>query len=464
MQILQLIYSLGSLAFIYYLTSKADNKWFLSIILLWLFSTPILINPNFTISFQFAGFDLQPSRILFLFLSLQLFLFVIRARIDGKSLLEFRVHRLRFFELCAVIYILWAILAIGLNINELGMRVVIVDIIKLLTFLLVYFFARECISPRDFYCFATALAVFAILSSLVGIYQFFVDPGFFRIGVSRIAFGSYIRGNGFFLSEYDQGVFLTIALIVGLMTLHSKWSKALIITVLPIGSFCTMHRASWLIMMVAFGFIMMREFHKTYPWILNGALAMTLAAFVLFNLPPQWSNPEGFLFQMVNGRVEDNTWEIRLSYNRFAMDMIQKYPLGIGDYDSDVYVREAYKMSMDFLEGSPLIVHNGFLSSGVLYGVTGMATFTLFILATLSHYFSRELRSKNIGIVIVLIMILFVFINMSQDFSFLGNQIGLLLGLLIGAALSLNSYVENSHPLAPPAVPFETVQPRQIGS
>jgi O-antigen ligase len=443
MQAPQLIYILVSLVLWSYWISKAENKWFLAAILFWLFSLPILEDPRYVISLPFAGFDLQSSRILFLFLSATLFFFIFRAWIEGRSLIEYTVRRFRFYELWMAIFISIALVIIVLNIRELGARPAIVIAVKLLTFLLIYSFARECISPHDFHLLAVAIVTFAILSSLVGIYQFFGDVNFFRIGVTRAAFGSFFRGNGLFDSEYDQGLFLTIALIIGLITIQAKWVKTLIVTIIPVGVFCTMHRGSWAILLIALGFILMREFRKIYPWILSGAIIVILALLVVVNLPLQRNYPGSFLDQMINQRVEDNTLDVRMTLNEYAIKMIQKYPLGIGAYSSSIYIQEAYNNSIDFVEGSPLIVHNGFLAIGVLYGIAGMGAFALFMLTTLIHYLQKNIRSTKIGFVAALVVISFLLINMTQDLSFMGEKSGLFLGLLIGSAISLNSYSEN---------------------
>ena len=440
MQAPQLIYFLGSFILICYWVNKAENKWFLFAILFWLFSTPILGDEYFPISIHFAGIDFQPSRILFLFFSGMLCLFIIQAKVAGRSIFEYALHRFRFYELWMVIYICIAIVIILFNYPEIGVRAVVVNIAKLLTFPLVYFFARECVSRKDFHLLAVAIVTFAILSSLAGIYQFFGDASFFRLGVSRPAFAAYIRGNGFFTSEYDQGIFLTIALAVGMITIQNRWAKALMIAILPLGVFFTMHRASWAILAIAFGMVIIREFRNTYLWIILSATVATVAVFIVLNMPLQQDNLGNFVKQMINLRVGDNTWDVRLNYNQFAIHMLQKYPLGIGDYASDVYLREAYKQSMDFFQGAPLIIHNGFLSAGVIYGVAGMIAFTLFTLTTLLHYLQEELLSTNIGFMIVSVMVSFILINTTQDFSYLGNQICIFLGLLIGAALSLDSF------------------------
>ncbi|HEY9828233.1 MAG TPA: O-antigen ligase family protein [Stenomitos sp.] len=447
MQLPQLIYIVGCSILILYWVSKVENKWFIFTILFWIFSLPILGDSRFTISLNFAGIDLQPNRILFLTLSAAFCFLIISARVRGTDLLDLKVHRFQLYELWMCFYILIAILTIIINTYDLGVRATIVTIVKLLTFLLVYFFSRECITSKDFQQLAHAIVFFAILSSLVGTYQFFGDAYFFRIGVLRPAFGSYIRANGFFTSEYDQGMFLTIAMVIGMLTIQNKWMRVLTITIIPLGTFFTMHRGSWLILIVALGGIVIREFRRMFPWVIAGGVTVVLALFITINLSAQGKNSTNFWNQLIDLRVTQNTWNSRISYNQFAIYMIQKYPLGIGAYMSDIYEREAYsKKLIDFVDGVPLVIHNGFLAAGVLHGITGMIVFVLFILSLLFHYLKKMSCSPNLRLMMILIIFSFVIINMTQDFSSIGDQPGIFIAILIGAALSLNSYIEKPVP------------------
>ena len=443
MEVPQVMYCLGSLALIFWLVSKSENKWFAAFILFWLYSPPILANPRYTISISFAGFDLQSDRILFLLLLFTLFLFMLQAKILGKSILDFPIARFRLFELWMVIYIVIAVLILMLNLSELGTRTVIVGTIKLFTFLLVYFFARECVSPQDFRLLAVAVVTFAILSSLVGIYQFFRDPSFFQNGVSREAFGTYIRGIGFFESEYEQGIILTWALIIGVAVIRNFWIRTLIVTIIPLGVLFTMHRASWIILLVALGAIMLQRLRKNYFWISLSALGAILVLFGALNMSWKGYYSGSFLSQMVGSRVQENTWGVRLAYDQFALEMLVEYPLGIGDYSSSIYNKAVHKRSLDFMYGGDaLIVHNGPLSAGVKYGIAGSIAFMLFLFTALYYFTRKGMSSGIIGPMAGLITLTLILINITQDFSFLGNQVGTFLGLFLGISLSLNPYVE----------------------
>ena len=447
MQMTQLIYSAGSLALIIYLVRKAENKWFLSAILLWLFSMPILGNPNHMISLPIVGIDLQPSRILFLFLSGTIVLSISKTITTGKKLLDFTTHRVQAYEFWMISYIGFATLSMMLNLEDLGLQVVIVNLQKLLTFLLVYFFACECISSQDFHLLAASIVIFGFLSALVGIYQFAVDPFFFRIGDARAAFGSHLRGNGLLSAEYDQGIYLTLVLIVGMTTFKNKWIRVFMMALLPLGVFFTMHRASWIIFSISFWMILLREMRNRYLWIFSGGVFATLLLFLVMNTSLTGKLSGGFLDELITNRVMANTLDDRMEYNRFAMEMIQKYPLGIGDYASQAYAEKAYTKSLLFLGGDPMIVHNGFLSAGVKYGFLGLVTFSLFIITSNFSFLKYYIQNRSYWFPPLMITLIFPLFNFTNDFSFFGSHICLTIALLIGAYISASGskYIGNLH-------------------
>lgn len=447
MQIYESAYALASLGLAFYLIKQANNKWLFGSMFFLIYSTPILGNPRYTISIPSTGFDLQPGRIIFLFLTMMLAFFIFRLKARRKSVLDFEFRKIKTFEVWMIAYIGIVILVLGLNIDSLGAKTVLVSWIKWITFLLVYFFTRECVTPQDFMLLTKAILVFAIFSALVGAYQFLFDPYFFRIGVARIAFIGYVRGNGFFFSEYDQGIFLVFAAIVAVTTLRNKWQSGLIIIIVSLGVFFTMHRTSWAALIIILGILLVFSVQNKLAMLFVGAMLGLLIAFAFLNIPWERYYSGSFFDQLIRNRVEDDTLGVRMRYNRFALEMLEKYPLGIGDYGSKLYRKEAYKQALDEINGNTLIIHNGFLSAGVQYGIAGMLIYILFLVSTLIHALQREQTEKNIKLMIALVVITVCIYNMTQDFSSLGNQIGIFLGLLLGSLFSLNEIPDKPYPL-----------------
>jgi hypothetical protein len=418
---------------------KAENKWFVAAILFWLFSIPILGNPHYVISIPGIGIDLQPSRILFLFLSGIVIWHLVQTKIRGKSFLDFKVHRLQVYELCMVAYIGFAVLSMIVNLTEVGLQVLIVQTTKLATFLLLYFIAREYLSFHDFYILIKAFVFFGLFSALVGIYQFIVDPFFFRIGDMRPVFGAYYRSNGFLYAEYDQGIYLTMVFIIGMTTLEERWIKALIIILVPLGVFLTMHRASWMIFSIAFVIILLREIRKNYQWIYLTGLGVLFLICTTIIVALSTRVSRSFVDQLIKQRVTVNTLDVRLDYDRFALKMILMHPLGIGEYNSNEYAKEAYTQSMGFLSGRPLVIHNGYLAAGVKNGLLGLILFTLFLFTAIYRFLKYSHLWGKYWFPPILLLLVFLLINLTNDFSFFGTEIYLLLALLIAGYISASS-------------------------
>jgi hypothetical protein len=111
----------------------------------------------------------------------------------------------------------------------------------------VYVCAKKFIKKDDFVLFQIAILAFAVLSTIVAIYQFFIDPQFFRFGGLRSAFLDYYRSTGLFASEYNQGLFLNLYHCC--ISMNLSWrNKIFFIALLCAGIFVTMHRSvGWLI-------------------------------------------------------------------------------------------------------------------------------------------------------------------------------------------------------------------------
>lgn len=439
MKIPQLVYCVASFGMIAYLTSKAERKWFFFIVLSWLFSTPIIGDQNYPVCLHFAGIDLQPSRILFLFLLAMLLLFIVLAKVNGKSLLEYSVNRIRFFELVMFIYV-WITILLMVVMKEMSTQGIVVKSVELSTFILLYFFARENISSNDLHLLALSIITFAVLSSLVGVYQFFGDSSFLRIGGPRVAFGSYIRASGLFPEEYDQGIFLNISLVVGIFTLQNRWGKSIILTTIPLGLFCTMHRASWVVFVLILGIMFLKEIRNRYMWaaIFIGGICVILLLFIVLNISLPGNFSGNFLDMLMRGRLFANTVDERINYYKFALEMMQKYPLGIGDYNTGVYAKEVYDRSTGLASSivPSLVIHNGFLSVGVKTGFLGFILFISFVLASIIHFFKNSIQKGKFWLAPLMIMIIFLLQNLTNDFSSLGSQKCLTIALLVGGYVS----------------------------
>src|SRR5450759_515959 len=59
------LYILFSLISCFFLIRRTNNRYFVGLCIIWLFSVPILDNPDFSITIPYVGFNLTSSRLLF---------------------------------------------------------------------------------------------------------------------------------------------------------------------------------------------------------------------------------------------------------------------------------------------------------------------------------------------------------------------------------------------------------------
>ena len=426
------------------LMSKAKNNAFIGLFLLWLFGSPIFLNPRYVISLSFFGFDIQPTRFLFLILTPVLYLSVMTPRRFLTQSGSFRPTRFKSYELLLFGFILVVMFVSVINIGPIGSRRVFANVTNAIAFIVVYLCSKKFMKKDDFTLIQIAFLTFAAISAIVAIYQFFVNPDFFRLGSIRGLFLNYYRSNGVFTSEYDQGMFLVYSIIV-VMSTNLTWRiKIPFIVIVSAGVFVTMHRLSWVALIFTLGmiwFLYLRKNLLTYILV-----PLTLLVFTIFALNVSWSQlPIGkFGSKLIANRILADTLSGRFSQYKFAFYMLKEYPLGIGDYFTSFYDWVAYSQGVSTDESGTraLIVHNGFLSAGVKYGILGLILFSLFIFTSILDFLKHSIREGKNWYPLLMILLVFLIFNLTNDFSFLGNQMGVTLAWLIGGYVSLNNQIE----------------------
>lgn len=429
-----------------FLLSKAKNKAFTGLFLFWLFGSPIFLNPSFVISLTFFGIDIQPNRFLFLVLTPLLYVSImVPPRISSRSGSLYS-SRLRLGEILLIGYVLIIIFALVLNAGSISIRRAIIDSSSAITFIVVYFCAKKFINNDDFVLFQNAILSFAVLSAIVAIYQFFIDPLFFRLGAFRGAFLDYYRSNGLFTAEYDQGLFLILAIIVAI-SMNLRWrNKIFLIALLCAGVFVTMHRLSWVAMITTLGLIWFFYFRKSLLTYVFVPLILIIIVIVALNVP--WSQMAigKFGSSLITTRLLADNISGRISQYKFSFDMIKEYPLGIGSYGTDFYTQISYNHGIP-LAGTATnrgdnirtyIIHNGFLSAGVKYGILGLILFSLFIFTSIFDFFKNSIQKGKNWYPLFMIMVVFLVFNLTNDFSFIGSQISMALAWLLGGYVAVN--------------------------
>jgi hypothetical protein len=429
------------------LLSKAKNKAFFGLFLLWLFGSPIILNPRYTISLNFIGIDIQPNRFLFLVLTPVLYIWILTPRRFITQDYSSKVTRLRLYEKLLIGYILIVIFALVINIDSMSLSTVISDITNAITFVVVYFCSKNFINNDDFVFFQIAILTFAAISAIVALYQFFINPEFLRIGVVRSAFSSYYRSNGLFEAEYDQGLFLNMSIIVAMSMNLRRWIKIFFIAIVCAGIFVTMHRLSWVAMIIALGLIWFLYLRKNLLTYILVPLIIFIVGIVAFNLP--WSQLAigRFGSSLIQQRILSDTLSERISQYKYSFYIFREYPLGMGGYFTSSYTQTVHNFGIPLvnINNDPygdriaLVVHNGFLSAGVKYGILGLILFTLYIFTSIFDYLKYSIQKGKNWYPLFMIMLIFLVFNLTNDFSFLGTQIGVAVAWLIGGFVSVNN-------------------------
>jgi len=405
--------------------------------LLWLYLSPIIGNPDYMLSFNLFGFDLQPRRLLFLVLAgVLIFSFINPKRPKGSEHKQ-KNSTINSFELWMIIFFVIAIFSQIININLVGTRITIANITNMAAFALVYICAKKYMTTEAFGVLLKGLLIFAVISSLIGILQFFVDDQFFRLGSYRGGVTGFVRSNGLFVSEYEQGMYLAIALPIGIGILSNRYLKILYVGILALGVFVTLHRMSAIAFILA---LMITWFLSIKDDIGKIALSLLVVSLVLVGLILiSWTNvtSQGFLDTLINERLLVDNTTIRMDLNEFAVELIKKYPLGIGDYFTEIYDNEARLNQIDTLDYGALRIHNGYLAAGVKYGVLGLLTFSIFLFSTALFFIRRRVELDWMWYVPVISILVIVIFNLTQDFSFLGNSATILWALLLGSFVSI---------------------------
>lgn len=437
MQIIHFIYLLFVLVIFIYLLKNLNNSGFVLLILLWLYLYPILGNPEFMLSVNFFGFDLQPNRLLFLILSGMLIFSIINTTHNHDPDTKHRSTKINPFEWWLIIFFVIAIFSQIINIDLVGSRKTIANITNMVAFIVVYISAKKYMTAESFVVLLKGLIIFAVISSFIGIFQFFVDDQFFRIGSYRGGITGFVRSNGLFDSEYEQGMFLAMALPIGIGIFANRNIKILYAGILALGVFVTLHRMSAIAFILA---LMITWFLTIKDDIGKIAVSMLLITIVLLGLVLiSWTNitSQGFLDTLINDRLLVDNTTIRMVLNEFALKLIIKYPLGIGDYFTEVYDKEAIANQIVMLDYGALRIHNGYLAAGVKYGVLGLLAFSIFLFSTALFFIRRKVALDWRWYVPVISTMVILLFNLTQDFSFLGNQVLIIWAILLGSFISI---------------------------
>jgi len=418
-----------------YLTLKSNSrhKFITFIITYWILAGTVLNTEYFIIDIKTLPFDLQPPRIIFILFSIYLILVWVGGYkpppIHGKT---------PKFERYLYLYILLSIIVYTIHIGDvLSVKEFLASTTVLLTFLVIYLALKRTADKGMIKAFGRALLIVCVISSLIGIYQFLVDPLFFRLGSERAAFTGLLRSNGIFHAEYLQSYFLILGIIVALFTIRKNLPKYTLIGLFLLGIIFTFHRMSWIITALLFTLYFIKVKKKR---ILQMTAVAVFIGVILFSfLSIFFSTTEIKRNPFVQKRLLADTMRARIGYYTMVFKNIPKsWLIGFGSKKSDVYYSAMLKAGYgeQWARGEVGGIHNWYLAIMFFKGIPAFILYTAFIILAF-YYFWKLAKFKHIFYFIMSFEVIkYIMLNMTNSFA-LGKDLGLLLAIFLGTGVAV---------------------------
>jgi O-antigen ligase len=401
--------------------------------MIWLFSTPILNNSDLSITIPFVGFNLTSSRLLFFGMLPQVALYLADRVRNSKFKYSYR------FELVLVAYFFTLVIAQFINIQEIQLKFVLNNLVAALTFVFIYFLAKWQITQKDIKVLKQAFLLFGIISGIVGIIQFTIDPYFLRFGDTRSAFGSFLRSNGLNSAEHIQGAIMVIALIITHDLYKNVWIKFGLSGLFTVAAFFTMHRLTWVIFsMVAIGILGFNN-RKKFTFLIYSTILFCLIGIMIF-INFEFEINRAIANSDFSTRLFSDTLSGRIAYYVKTPDIVRAYPLGIGDYTNSGYLYWAIDSGILSTYYSVTVIHNGLLATLVKFGIVGLICFVIFYAYVIAFSLDLYKTKHKTGLFLLLLCVVYLGYNATNDYSFSTWQnLSIILNLFLGSIVGIES-------------------------
>ena len=419
-----------------YLTLKSNpaHKFITFIITYWLLAGSVLNTEYFIIDIKSLPFDLQPPRIIFILFTTYLIL-VWAGRIKNVKVNTQEPK----FERYLFIYIFLSIVVTSIHtIDLLGFKDLVLNSTKIFTFLIIYLVLKRTADERMIKTLFRALIIVCIFSSIIGIYQFLVNPLFFRLGSERGAFGGLMRSNGIYHAEYIQSYFLIPGIILTLFTVRSKLFRNTLIGLFLFGIIFTFHRSSWIITILLFIlFFINAQKKKVWQMVTVGGIVVFFILLFSSIFLPNISNVKRSPFVQERLLADTATGRIAL-YSMAIKELPESWLFGVGSFKSDAYYSGVLSAGggKAVASGERGGIHNLYIGMAYFSGLPVIIMFILFLTMVFS-YFWRLSKTVSIFFLIILFdVIKYIVLNMTNSFG-LSVNLGLLLAIYLGIGVAV---------------------------
>ena len=411
-----------------YLTIKSDSKY--KYILFFISFYLLTGNYNDLLLIRIPGlsfFKIPPVR----FIYLMLLGFIIKKTWFKKREQKFTgLKSIPWFEVALYGYIILLSISIFINDFPQGFKV----ILDALAFVIIIKAFRLMADKPSYDLIGRSIIIGAVISSLISIGQFTIEPDFLRIGDSRGAFGGLLRSNGLFGSEYYNGYYLIIAIAWTVVTVKKDILKVVLVTLFSIGVITTFMRMSWLILILVLLtyllYIRKTEISKLVLLAMTGLTLILSISILYYRDIKNSSLVQERLTQQVDGRK---------GYYSMVFDNIGKEPFfGYGTLKNKVYYENLLRITgdKDRAEANTGGLHSGYFTSLFLYGVPAFMFFTLFVFLAV-FYYAKSIKHNLYFVIPFLVSIIYLLGNLTNTFLFI-TYLSLLFAIHIGIGMGIN--------------------------
>ena len=205
----------------------------------------------------------------------------------------------------------------------------------------------------------------------------------------------------------------------------------------------TFHRLVWIIFVVCLGshLFLTKRIRTMFIFIFLFILVYAFSSNLLSNIEKN-EMAQSFIERRL---LYDTVTERFLQYN-IAFQIISNHFWGLGGYDTKEYYEIIAEHSMIRTKGNPVVIHNGFLATGVKYGKISMLIFPAMMVSMLI-YFIRKIEINNtITLYPFYIVLIWMLSNLSNDLSNFNVYFVILVALVSGSFVSLynNQFMSNT--------------------
>lgn len=375
-----LAYIILSLLPAVFLGLRTERPLLWSALIYWMWVQPIA-GFAYTLRVHPLSFDLQPNRVLLLFLA-GYALFRLLASFRGSAQVGDSVERRQRWVLPGLLslYVLVVGLSLWINIESVRPQSLVVVPSWILCALLLVVVVSSSATDRARSAVLWGLIGLSLASCVVSVVQIAVDPFFLKACPPRPAFGSVIRASGLFESEYDCGYVMICAMAAVLCKIRPRYLRFSCLGILILGLLLTFHRMDYIIMVLVLS-VWLMLFSSAALRILGVVSLLAFAGMaggaILYLQSTRVDS------DLIRGRLQEDTVTGRLAQFRAVIESAPEQPFGLGDYSSQGYYDLMAKHNMLFgvqlengdWEKRPFLVHNGYVEVLALHGIPAAAIF-----------------------------------------------------------------------------------------